>query len=503
MRRFEGKHSAPRLWAFGWWTVLLLGIGLLHGCGAESVEDEGSMGGETHFLAPCDAQCGGDFECIAGVCTVRCEEDVSICGPVSSEASCIEQTTLPAICDVPCASDATCEDVGAGFSCQSGACRKVSGGGANVEDQDSGSQVAPPVCDLSAPLAFEGQAIATRLASLLWNDEPDQELLAAAEAGDLQTREQVVAQAERMLTSEKANDTLWGFYSAWLNAHPDGYEVARPEIDEALGDAFATEARVFTNTASTFRQLLTSSTSFIDSTLAEHYGVQGSFGSAFEPMDLDPAQRFGVLTLGYFLWTNPRAPQRGEALRAKLQCGPLVPAPPPSTLPFAPVMATEDGTTREAFEQAVTDPSCAACHQMFTFIGFAFEHYDGVGRFRESENGNIVDSSAHLPEFLPVSGDFTGVAEIAPALADSAEVERCFAGQWLSRLAGRTLFVEGLDAVRNSDSPPTPNALQLDTGSLELGLACARDGGELHIRRLVATLAASPAVLDAALVAGQ
>lgn len=502
MRWFEGKHSAPRPWARAWGTALLLGLGLLHGCGAESVQSESGMGGETHFLAPCDAQCGGEFECVAGVCTVLCEDDVAICGTVSNEASCVEQTTLPAICDVPCSSDAGCEGVGRGYTCQAGACRKLNtAGGATA--QDAGTQVATRPCDLSAPLDFEGQAIATRLASLLWDDEPDQELLDAAQAGDLQTREQVVAQAERMLTSDKAQDTLWRFYSSWLAAHPADWAVERPEVEATLQQAFQRETQLFTGALTssaqgTLRALLTSSTSFIDATLAQHYAVAGAFDDAFVATELDPAQRFGLLTRGYFLWLNPRAPQRGEALRVKLQCAGPAPAPPPDVLPFLPVAAT-DGTTRQAYEEQLQNAACAACHQMFTFIGFAFEQYDGVGKFRDSENGQVIDSSVHLPEYLPVSGDFAGVAEIAPALAGSAEVERCFAGQWLAHLAGRPLFVEGLDAVAATSAPPTPDAFQLDSESLDVALSCARTGGELHIRRLVATLAASPSALDAAL----
>ncbi len=58
--------------------------------------------------------------------------------------------------------------------------------------------------------------MASRLSYFLWDTMPDGELFAAAAAGRLSTREQVQAQAERMLKSGRARVAMVRFHNQWL-----------------------------------------------------------------------------------------------------------------------------------------------------------------------------------------------------------------------------------------------------------------------------------------------
>src|SRR5205823_3262597 len=71
--------------------------------------------------------------------------------------------------------------------------------------------------------APDAYAVASRLSFGLWDSLPDQELLKAAAAGELVTREQVSKQAERMLADPRAWFKIREFLLQWLKVdqYPD------------------------------------------------------------------------------------------------------------------------------------------------------------------------------------------------------------------------------------------------------------------------------------------
>ena len=105
-----------------------------------------------------------------------------------------------------------------------------------------------------------------------------------------------------------------------------------------------------------------------------------------------------------------------------------------------------NATTRERFEQHRADPSCAGCHQLIDPIGFTFEHYDGMGAWRDLEAGKAVDASGELIS-TDVDGPIDGVIDLANKLAESDDVERCITRQWFRFATGRNETAE--DACSN------------------------------------------------------
>jgi uncharacterized protein DUF1588 len=63
---------------------------------------------------------------------------------------------------------------------------------------------------------------------------------------------------------------------------------------------------------------------------------------------------------------------------------------------------------RERLAEHSGVPACRACHEMMDPIGFGFENYDGLGRFRTSEGGKPVDARGTLT-MTDVDGPFTKV----------------------------------------------------------------------------------------------
>jgi len=41
------------------------------------------------------------------------------------------------------------------------------------------------------------------------------------------------------------------------------------------------------------------------------------------------------------------------------------------------------------------NPVCAGCHARMDPIGFALENYDGIGKWRSTDGGSVIDAPAN------------------------------------------------------------------------------------------------------------
>lgn len=73
---------------------------------------------------------------------------------------------------------------------------------------------------------------------------------------------------------------------------------------------------------------------------------------------------------------------------------------------------------------------CAACHSRINPLGFAFEHFDAIGRWRDLDKDQPIDASGEVVS-TDVDGAFSGATELVAKLAKSKEVEACVSRQWL------------------------------------------------------------------------
>jgi hypothetical protein len=125
---------------------------------------------------------------------------------------------------------------------------------------------------------------------------------------------------------------------------------------------------------------------------------------------------------------------RGKLVRENLFCQ-LLPPPPPD-VDNTPPDSDPDATTRERLEQHRADPSCAGCHELIDGLGFGFEHYDGIGAWRDKDGDDAVDAAGWIVG-TDVDGEFHGAAELSEKLAASELVGRCVSKQWFRFALGR------------------------------------------------------------------
>src|SRR6185295_17136613 len=61
-------------------------------------------------------------------------------------------------------------------------------------------------------------------------------------------------------------------------------------------------------------------------------------------------------------------------------------------------------TMREQMQVHRANPMCASCHGRMDPIGFALENFDGVGRWRGTDAGTVIDATGTLPDGTEFQG---------------------------------------------------------------------------------------------------
>jgi hypothetical protein len=290
--------------------------------------------------------------------------------------------------------------------------------------------------------------MAARLSYFLWNAPPDVALSAAADSGQLGSMTGLHQQAARLLADPRALDMFTDFHTQWLGLEELPTETKDtkfyPEFD-SFKASMIEESNQFVREAiktdgGKLETLLTANWTMVNGQLATLYGLPGAAtDTSWRKVTLDPKQRSGLTTEPGFLAAHgafdASSPiQRGLAVRERILCAPMPVPPPGADQNFPAPIPTQ--TTRERFDRHRTNPTCASCHEMMDKLGYAYESYDGIGRFRTTENGATVDDSGEIIN-TDVDGAFKGAADLTHRLLGSQQVQQCMATQWFRYAMGR------------------------------------------------------------------
>jgi hypothetical protein len=291
-------------------------------------------------------------------------------------------------------------------------------------------------------------ALATRLAYFLWNGPSDEELLRLAESGEL--RRQLTTQTKRLLADPRARRFVNNFAGQWLEVRnlplrtPD--PKLYPEWSPALAASMKEETlRFFADFLTNGRPLsglLTADYTFVDSRLAAFYKLPAPADETFARVQLPPDRRAGLLGQAGILTVTSYPNRTSPVLRGKFILDKILGTPPPPPPPNIPSLAEHSGegqpqTLRGRLELHRNNPSCAACHALIDPIGFALENYDSLGRRRETDDGQPIDSAGKLVTGEAVNSPVSLATVLTTARGD--EFYRNFARTLLTYALGRGL----------------------------------------------------------------
>lgn len=293
--------------------------------------------------------------------------------------------------------------------------------------------------------AINEYALAARLSYFLWSTLPDAELTGLAARGEL--RRSLSAQVRRMLVDPKSRALTENFAGQWLQLRlldlvsPD--KVKFPDFDEYLRSSMRTEtAMLFDHIIREDRpvtEFLTADYTFMNERLARHYGRPEVKGPEFQKVSLAGTPRGGVLTHASFLTFSSNPTRTSPVKRGKWVLDNVLGMPPPPPPPNVPELGERNlkGTLRQRLEEHRANAVCASCHSRMDPIGFALEHFDAIGRFREKDGENPIDSA----DRLHTGETFQGHADLRQLLATShgPDFARTISEKLLTYALGRGL----------------------------------------------------------------
>jgi hypothetical protein len=327
-----------------------------------------------------------------------------------------------------------------------------------------------PQPDALGPHPITDFQLASRLSYFLWSAPPDDELMALAEKNQL--RLQLEEQVRRMLKDPRADSLTENFASQWLHLRmldkvmpdktqfPEYYQSHSAGRDQApltMRDFMKTESLKFFNDVQrqdrSILDLIDGHYTYLNGPLASLYGIVDTRGNLLNQKDPLPGgtpirgtqfvrvelqgTRSGLLTHASLLTITSNPGRTSPVKRGKFileQFLGAAPPPPPPNVPELESTKVSGGTLRQIMEQHRANPACAACHIEMDAIGFSFENFDAIGRFREKEGDSPIDTSGTFPGGVT----FTGVAELKKVLRGrSDEFAACLTEQLMTYALGR------------------------------------------------------------------
>ena len=320
--------------------------------------------------------------------------------------------------------------------------------------------------------ALDDHALASRLSYFLWASLPDDELLDLADTGQLVERAVLAAQVQRMLSDPRSQALVSGFFNQYLglgnlrdvSPDPDRFPMWNDRLRVAVRRETELFCREIIQRDLPIETLLLGEFTFVNPRLAELYGIEfdgqdpaelfergpgfyrGRPGERNNDYARDdhwlrvstPAHRLGVLTHASVLTLTSNPTVTSPVKRGKWILETVLGEPPPPAPPNVPAFEEtqqehQQLTLREQLAIHRSNPSCASCHDVMDPLGLGFEHFDAVGRWRETDGGLPVDAAGMLAD----GRGFSGSIELVRLLIDSRpKIYRFFAEKLLTMPLG-------------------------------------------------------------------
>jgi hypothetical protein len=309
--------------------------------------------------------------------------------------------------------------------------------------------------------------LASRLSYFLWSSMPDEKLFAAARSGRLHTAEGLAGELSRMIADPKLQRFLDSFPRQWLQLHrvgmfqpdPNLYPGYDPWLEESMVmETAAYFAEMFSKNLP-LREVVDSDWTMLNSRLAIHYGLPTPGQAKLARVQLDPkSPRGGMLTHASILsltsdGTRHRPVHRGAWVSEAILARTPLP-PPPNVDPLEPVERDQPKTTsRSQLKAHATTPNCVSCHAKIDPLGLAFENFDAIGRWRETERvegGLGDDPPVDASGVLPGGKNFAGPSEFKKLLAEEdGRLAEAFLEQLATYALRRVMTVDDVQQLHS------------------------------------------------------
>lgn len=317
-------------------------------------------------------------------------------------------------------------------------------------------EIQPEPDNPDATYRIDEYALASRLSYFIWSSMPDDELFKHATQSTL--RKNLKSQVLRMLKDPKAKSLTKNFAGQWLQLRdvpmvdPDPKTYGR--LDSRLKESMQIETEMlFEHVLKEdlpLTELINANYSFLNKRLGRHYGIEGVKGNGFQKISLDGTRRRGILTHASVLTVTSNPTRTSPVKRGKWILENILGTPPPDPPPGVDELDANKelkGNLRQRLEQHREDPNCASCHALMDPLGFVYENFDGVGRWRDQDEGSPINTAGEL-----VSGEsFQNHEEFQKILTESKldDFLRCSSEMMMTYAMGRGIEFYDKPAVES------------------------------------------------------
>lgn len=309
----------------------------------------------------------------------------------------------------------------------------------------------------SAAVALSSHEVATRLSFLLWGSVPDDALSEAADADQLQTKEQILTQAVRMIgVRERTGPLLSSFHREWVQMNNESAHWWKADHDPSVYPLYSADAKpswqaeldAFFETVAleggSFQDLFLSNVGFVNRDNAAVYGLDPSaYGAELTRVSLDAATRPGFMTRAGFLSSYAGYDATSPILRGAFISVYMLGVNPGPPLPGATMMTVSGDfrTQREYVEELTKPDACNGCHRIVNPPGFALENYDGVGQWQTMDpRGGAIDAAVTTATVEFGEGrrvEITSPLQLMQEIAQTPKARELYAQAWVSYAFGR------------------------------------------------------------------
>ena len=298
--------------------------------------------------------------------------------------------------------------------------------------------------------------IVANLALVYWDSLPETWMLEQAGKGQTHTPESIRGLVDHMLKDVRFERKLLRFYYEWL-----GMDLAKDlskdqqrfaMFDDAIRSDMLTSLDLFLSEFASadvdLRGLFTSDAMYLSPRLAQVFGPELLPFEGFQKIARDPQLNAGFLShpfvQSYYAYHHQSSPIHRGVFLAKRVLGRNLRPPVDAIIPISED-AAPGLSTRERVALQTSGAMCQSCHRVINPLGFAFENYDAIGRFRTEENGKPIDAMGGYIDTNGQSVEFRGVRPLADYLAKSPEVHRSMTRQMFQFFVKQPLPAFGIE----------------------------------------------------------
>jgi len=301
------------------------------------------------------------------------------------------------------------------------------------------------------PGPLDDFAIASRLSYFLWSSMPDAKLFELARAGKLHEPSELDRQIERMLKDPKAAAFIRHFTSAWLRLDKLG-KMPPSGGDYQFYKNLKVEPMLLKQVTTYFEDILTTNgriAQFIDSDYTYMNQVLGKWiyrredirGARLRKVKLNDPRRGGIFTQPGIMTATANGVDTSPVIRGTWVLENVLgtpPQPPPPDIEPLPTDTRGAATIRERLDLHRKNESCASCHAKIDPMGFAFENFDVVGRWRDRYRG--VNEPIDTTSITTTGREIADIVDFKKMLKErEPRIMQCLTEKMLTYATGRRL----------------------------------------------------------------